>query len=297
MITKERFKERFKEIYDEVEKQVIDTLKKLEQDNPQDYVLFLANGEYRELITAPYSPYTIDNRTDVYRDLYRNKFLLDFLEKYYLKKEPLENLPEDEKMYKIHLELMIYTHIWESKPFLKKLHRLAVICNKEDYPWVEDDLKTKKYEFINEIKENFNKANSGLSEIIGKAYNSSLRNAFAHSDYAIDEDLQKIILLNHNPENNWSLEDISFNDWEERFCYSALLCYHLLERVNIAKQQLIPHGEEEKTFAIKHPDREGGINDNRKIVYNKKEDAFRFVQHKENENDEILKYFSGIFIE
>ena len=288
MITKERFKE----IYDEVEKHVIDTLNALIKNNPQDYVLFLANGEYSKLVKSPsYSPYTIDNRTDVYRDLYRNKFLFDFLEKYYPKKEPLENLSKDEIIYKIHLELMIYTHIWESKPFLKKLHRLAVICNKKDYPWEVNVPKTKKNEFINEIKENFNKTNSGLSEIIGKAYNSSLRNAFAHSDYVIDEDNQKIILLNHNPENNWSLKDISFNDWEERFCYSALLCYHLLEGVNKAKEILIPEGKNEKTFTIKHPDRKGRINNNREIVYNKKENAFRFVQHKkENSQNKILPF-------
>ena len=276
MITKERFEE----IYNEVERQIKKTLKELEQNNNQDYVLFLANGEYSESVTIPnLSPYTIDNRTDVHRDLYRNKFLFDFLEKYYHpKKEPLENLSKDEVIYKIHLELMIYTHSWESKPFLKKLHRLAVICNKKDYPWEVKIPKTKKYKFINEIQENFNKANSGLSEIIGKTYNPSLRNAFAHSDYVINKDNQKIILLNHNPENNRSLEDISFNDWEEKFCYSALLCYHLLKGVYIAKEQLIPKGEEERIFTIKHPDRKGRINNNREIGYNKEKGDFYFVR-------------------
>lgn len=276
MITKERFEE----IYDEVEKHVIDTLNALIKNNPQDYVLFLANGEYNKSVTVlNCSPYTIDNRTDAYRDRYRNKFLFDFLEKYYHpKKEPLENLSKDEVIYKIHLELMIYTHIWESKPFLKKLHRLAVICNKKDYPWEVKVPKTKKYEFINNIKINFNNANSGLSKIIEKTYNSSLRNAFAHSDYAIDEDNPKIILLNHNPENNWGLKDISFNDWEEKFCYSALLCYHLLKGVYIAKEQLIPKGEEERIFTIKYLDRKRRINNNREIVYNREKRDFYFVR-------------------
>lgn len=275
MITKERFKE----IYDEVKNHVIDTLNALIKNNPQDYVLFLANGEYSKSVTAlNCSPYTIDNRTDAYRDFYRNKFLFDFLEKYYPKKDPLENLSKDEVIYKIHLELMIYTHIWESKPFLKKLHRLAVICNKKDYPWEVNVPKTKKYKFINKIQENFNKANSGLSEIIGKAYNSSLRNAFAHSDYTIYEVESKIELLNHNPKNNLSLKDISFNDWEEKFCYSALLCYHLLEGVYIAKEQLIPKGEEERIFTIKHPDRKGRINNNREIGYNREKGDFYFVR-------------------
>jgi hypothetical protein len=33
-----------------------------------------------------------------------------------------EILPDE---YRFHLELMIYTHTWESRPFLKTLYRIA----------------------------------------------------------------------------------------------------------------------------------------------------------------------------
>ena len=85
-----------------------------------------------------YIPYTIDYRIDDYNDTNRLTFLCDFLNKYY-SFNMNENIEFD--FYRINIETMIYTHIWESKPFLKNLYRLTSLLKGEEYKWkVKDEL-------------------------------------------------------------------------------------------------------------------------------------------------------------
>lgn len=70
---------------------------------------------------------------DRYKDETRLKFLSNFLSNFH--SFPTSQQATDDNEQRIHMELMGYSHIWESKPFLKKLHRLAHINNGEEYNW------------------------------------------------------------------------------------------------------------------------------------------------------------------
>ena len=79
---------------------------------------------------------------------------------------------------------MIYSHIWESKPFLKSLYRLGHGLKGENYHWKLTVPTKIKHLFITaNIRDIFSESNSKLADIIQLSYHSSLRNAFAHSDY------------------------------------------------------------------------------------------------------------------
>ncbi len=114
------------EVYKEITEKIINTLNKILDNlaisNPENYILFLINGEFNEILNQRkdlgYIPYTIYYRIDDYNDTNRLTFLCDFLNKYY-SFNMNENIEFD--FYRINIETMIYTHIWESKPFLKNL--------------------------------------------------------------------------------------------------------------------------------------------------------------------------------
>jgi len=184
MITKVKFLE----IENEVISKIENALYQLFVNYPEDYVLFMACGEYDEIIAnnkeLGLSPYTISGHNlDSYYDITRQKFLCEFLNRYYNFRDNKELQNDD---YRMNIEFLIYTHIWEAKPFLKKLYRLAnLICGKE-YDWKIQITNFKKYDFITKkIIDPFNNANCHLGQLITNTYNADLRNAIAHSDYQL----------------------------------------------------------------------------------------------------------------
>jgi hypothetical protein len=192
-----------------------------------NYVLFLANGEYHEKSrywSIKLSPYMIDAREDRYKDEDRRNFFIEFLRTFYgfPDKRPLED-----DLNRIHMELMVYSHIWESKPFLKQLNRLAVLIDHKSYPWEVKIPDMSKHEFIRfEIRDLFKKRGLALSNVITNGFHTSLRNAFAHSEYYFNKSSKKIVLDTYKGAS-WDLQDISFDDWSKRFAYTFLLCYYV----------------------------------------------------------------------
>ncbi len=211
---------------------------------------------------------------DKYKDDTRLAFLANFLSVFY--SFPNGQVSTDDNEYRIHVELMIYCHIWESKPFLKKLYRLAHILNGEDYSWNVKIPSMSKHDFIrNDIRETFKNNNSSLSIIIKNGFHTSLRNAFAHSEFSFDtiNNNRKIILDTYTGQD-WDIPEISFDDWSRRFIYSALLSYYMLDltyknRLNIVND----FGTD--TFIIKHPSKYSGLQDV-PIKYRKQYNSFHF---------------------
>jgi hypothetical protein len=275
MITRQEFAVIDKEVKDCIQ-QTLDNIKANSVDN---YVLFLADGEYRKEYTSPHlkiSPFVIDDRVDKFKDETRLKFLANFLANFY--SFPSSQSSTDDNEQRLHMELMIYSHIWESKPFLRKLHRLAHIVNKEEYNWNVIVPDMGKHDFIrNDIRKTLETNSNPLSEVIKKGFHTSLRNAFAHSDYSFDsfEKVRRIYLDNYSGES-WELRDISFNDWSLRFVYSALLSFYLLDLTHKNRVNLINDFSTD-TFNIKHPSSSGALN-NVKITYRQKYDQFNFQQ-------------------
>lgn len=273
MITRQRFAEIDNEIKDSIQK----ALDKLKAKRPDNYVLFLADGEYKSEYNNPqnsFSPFVIDNRMDKYKDQTRLMFLSNFLTTFYAFPSSQNNTDDNEQ--RLHMELMIYSHIWESKPFLKKLHRLSHLNNNEEYNWNVIVPDMGKHDFIrNDIRKTLEANHNPLATIIKKGFHTSLRNAFAHSDYSFDtmNDNKRIWLDNYNGEA-WELQEISFDDWSERFVYSSLLSFYLLDLTHENRIALTSDFRTD-TFAIQHPTKNGGLS-TVNIIYRQEHDGFNF---------------------
>lgn len=273
MITKTRFGEINEEIKDAI-KLSFDNLKSFSQNN---YITFLAEGEFKKEYDTPTSrqnPYVIDYRIDHDKDDTRLRFLTQFLSTFY--SFPSGQLNIDDNEQRIHMELMIYSHIWEAKPLLKRLYRLAHLINEEEYSWEVIVPDMGKHTFIrDDIRSFFLNKGNPIGEIIRKGFHTSLRNAFAHSEYIIDERNLRIVLDNYNGQS-WELREISFNDWSERFVYSALLSFYMLDHAHKRRLGLIDELGTD-TFTIKHLSRTRGTDDTQ-IRYRRDVDSFSFIQ-------------------
>lgn len=256
------------------------TLNDLRTTNQSDYVLFLADAEYKKEYGGEKSklnPYVINNMTDIYKDSSRLSFLSDFLTAFYSFSASQSKTDDHEQ--RLHMELMVYTHIWEAKPFLKKLYRLAHLNNEEQYIWKVNIPDNSKHTFIrDDIRKTFEDNNNPLFQIIKYGFHTSLRNAFAHSEYYFDpiKSNRRIILDNYKGNNSWELKEISFNDWSKRFVYSALLSFHLYSLSHKHRINLIRDIGTD-TFQIKHPSETRGYKMTW-IKYDKARDGFNFIK-------------------
>ncbi|MBS0646507.1 MAG: hypothetical protein JSR97_07955 [Verrucomicrobia bacterium] len=230
----------FAKIYNEVDNAIEDALNALFAFNQNSYALFLADGEYTKTVSG-YSPFSIDYRVDGYLDETRLRFLSQFLNEHYSFAPPLTQTVDDE--YRIQIELMIYTHIWEALPFIKKLYRLAQLLDGKNYKWCAQVPLMGKHNFIRlKIRDVFKRNGHTISEIMSKGFHSSLRNSFAHSQYAINSPFpaNKIVLFNGSGlKKNKLLPEISFDDWSKRFAYSFLLSYLFVKKADEHRRNLI----------------------------------------------------------
>jgi len=257
------------------------TFTELKEYNINHYALFLSEADYNEEYEGPaskFNPNVIDSRTDRYEDETRLQFLTTFLSDFY--KFPPSQIATKDDFQQLNVELMIYTHIWESKPFLKKMYRLAHLINRENYAWKVNIPPMGKHKFIiNDIRKTFEDNKNNLCEIIRNGFHTSLRNAFAHSEYSFDEmnGNKRILLYNYGGDDSWELKDISFDVWSRRFVYSALLSYHLLDLLYKKRKELVEETGN-TSFQIKHPKKTSGF-DYLWINYDKERDGFSFANN------------------
>lgn len=276
---------RFEEIKIEVENALNKALDKVKEVSLGNYILFIGNGEYMDSIkdNPKLSPYTIDDRTWFYKDETRLIFLSQFMRAFYSFPEGVTEVTDDS--FRINLEFMVYSHIWESTSFLDKMSRLAHLANGEDYNWNVKIPEMGKHDFIrNDIKALLNKQTLDLETIIIKSFHSQLRNAFAHSQYGIDIDKKCIYLANYKGAS-WELKEISTDDWSERFAYGIWLSFLLLKVVVERRKSLIEDCGT-NTFTIKHPSRDGKKVSDVKVVYEKERDYFSFERNETKDVDE-----------
>lgn len=240
-----------------------------------NYILYLADAEYKEQFKSPHSklnPYAIDNGEEKYKDESRINFFINFMQTFYsFRKNQNETIDNESK---ITVELMIYTHIWESKRFLKQLFRLASLASGKSYEWNVVVPEMHKHIYIREDIRNVLKSNSlRIATTISKGFHTSLRNAFAHSEYYLDS-RHKYIHLDTYKGGAWDMSEISYDEWTKRFLYTALLSYHFLN-VKFVKRKSLPVDFGKDEFLIIHPSNERkskAIN----IYYNNEFDSFSF---------------------
>lgn len=274
MITKEEFKKIDSEVKSSLE-EAFDFLKNNCVD--YNYIIYLADGEYHEKYRNSdlnLNPYTIDNRGDRHKDLSRQNFFIQFMKTFYSFQNDIKETFDDE--YILTMELMVYTHLWESKPFLRQLYRLADLINGKSYSWKVSVPDMSKHIYIRkEIRDILKSKNLSLANIITNGFHTSLRNAFAHSEYQIDI-RNKFIYLDTFKGGNWDIERISFDDWTIRFVYSALFSYHFLNLKAQKRAELVKDfGTNE--FLIIHPITENRFTA-RRIYYDVDYNRFSFYK-------------------
>lgn len=218
----------------------------------KDFILFLANGEFRPDISGGHlnlNPYSIDSREDHFKDKDRVVFLVEFMDMFY--SFPGKK-PSVDKSQTLHMELMIYTHIWESKPFLRQLFRLTSLAIGKLYPWSVDVPDMGKHDYLrNQIRTPLANLNLRLAGVITSGFHTTIRNAFAHSEYYFVEASKEIVLDSYTGKQ-WDMSRISYNEWSKRFAYSVLLSYHFYNLIHHYKT-LLPEENGTTRYAIAHP--------------------------------------------
>lgn len=205
-----------------------------------DFVLLLARGDYYEVLythTHDMSPYVIEDPTDELVDDTRQSFLNHFLKKYIKRLKEGDEMDDQELEYEINIQLMVYTHVWESHWLLKQLERIAAILSGKRYVWRSSVATTPKGSFIKEHIIQRLDGRSDLVDIIKRAYSDTLRNDFAHSSYYIDMRDRAIKSHQHG-----LLEEnvITFSEWEEMFVNSILLSVDLNNMLYEIKRNFVP---------------------------------------------------------
>lgn len=159
----------------------------------------------------------IEYMGDIYFDETRSKYYLDYLKKNYSQEG--YDYPIDSAIEDLTSELTIYSHLWDSDYFMKSLYRIAAIIYGRGYLW-ESVLPTRDVHihFRDNVIIPLKEGGFKLGIILEKVYKSSIRNAFAHSRYTIDETIRRIEIRPRS-----GVEFYSFADFQQLFLYSAIL--------------------------------------------------------------------------
>lgn len=256
-------------------KELFETAEK-NQTHPGDIILFCENGHYYDKVSPGCLPYLIGPGLEGFADSDRLDFFKSYLalrlEDAFNREGSSERKLELRKL-SIHLELMIYTHFWEAAHNLRALKQLANLVDSRDYDWNIKIPETGKYDFIKEeIREVFEKHGLSIARVIGESYLSQIRNAFAHCQYFFGA--KTIVFVNYDPNEPWTRESISFDDWEKRFSLSALLDEHILREKSSLEAEFA-HGSSE--VRIRVPNRTGGFNE-RSLVWHAPSGRFVWKQ-------------------
>lgn len=228
----------------EIQKEVVDTLcsslRKVRDKSFPDFVLLLAKGDYYELLSRTdidLSPYVIEDPTADYMDRTRLNFLASYINDYSARLREDIYSDDDAREYEMSIQMMVYTHVWESHLMLKDLERIANILAGKGYVWKSSVKSTKKSSFIRQnIITKLQGADNALANILKNSYSDQLRNDFAHSTYYLD--FKDGMIYSHG-HTLYGGPNISFLDWEEKFMYSIMLSYHLIKLLDEIKHSFI----------------------------------------------------------
>lgn len=262
------WKKDFKRINFLVEQSVKELFKRLEKTD--DYIPFLAFGDYIDKYEKSNdNPYIIDNRMDGFKDDAWMKTLLTFLNTSY----NFNNENTADSKVSIFFEMMMYIHIWESRPYLRFLKRIANLIGKNEYLWKLQISDKKKSVFLEQqILPILKKKKLKVVEIIRNGYEKQLRDAIAHNEYWHNLGNPEIILENYKTSPN-RIDKLHYNIWTERFCYTFLLAYYLRNYFEIKKQEL-DETKCKEGFEVKLLDKKGSTSEGM-IFYDKGKNKFK----------------------
>lgn len=159
---------------------------------PGDFLLFLAGADKNDTISHNEIPYVYDYQ--VY-DLNMSS-RIQFLEMYFNSNYAQHSFPTKDTPISLTFELLLYMQIWGEKSFLKKLHRLASLCNGNQYDWAVKIPPVGMHKFISPCTTTFEKNKLDFASLIRQSYLSQIRDAAAHDEYRLSHD--SIVFLNFN---------------------------------------------------------------------------------------------------
>lgn len=250
-----RRKGKIEEIIHEVEAAIEEVFEYIRTNDYNSFVLLIGRGEvFPGLKNTEGSDCVMDYQMDRYHDETRERFYLNYLNRNYRRdgfdysgKSGIDDLS---------IEMMIYTHLWESYYFLKSLKRIASIVNGDNYLWEVVIPDGGKCSFVKGVITAFQEKKLKLGDIIEKGYNSDIRNSFAHALYNVDVFVKTITLRPRRGERT-----ITFSDFQQKFLYSVILMnklQNMMENLHdevgkcnalVTKPFLTPDGLEVQVYA------------------------------------------------
>jgi len=213
-------------IDNEVSSAIDEALEALYRVSQPNFCLLIARaGALPMLENIGKSRYVVDDAMDSYHDETRQQFYLNYLNANYRK--GVLDYTEKDGLDKLYIEMMIYSHLWDSQRFLKDIYRIASMIAGKPYDWeldLEDGIsyKAMQEEIIMPLKTK----GLRLGEIIDSSYSSHIRNSFAHSLFDIDTHSRKIQLRSKHIKNSAD-SLLSFDVFQDKFLHSIFLCYCL----------------------------------------------------------------------
>lgn len=213
-------KQQFLHIANEVHNAINDCFQFAGKNNPNAFMLFLAKARW---YGNPINQYLLDYMGDDYKDETRNCFYVHYMEEFYPTK--LYDYKEDSSIcaYNLQIEMLIYSQLWESHPFLYKLASLAQICTDDYYDWKLVVPDNRLHDYIKEqIIAPLKAKGLELGDMIESCYNSNFRNALAHGLYSIDVENGTIQLSNRDAIKNGNTH-YTFAAFQNMFVHAVLL--------------------------------------------------------------------------
>lgn len=225
-----------KEIYNEVIESVVDSFDIIAREDYVSFILFIGRADVIPgLKRMVGTDCVIDYQLDRYYDETRESFYLHYLNRNYTKEG--FHYEGESGIDNLSIEMMIYCHLWDSNYFLKSLYRLASILDGKGYQWNTDIPENGKYNFIKEnIISPLRRRGVSLGNLVAKAYDSNIRNAFAHSLYNVDVAAREIYTRTKQGNKTYT-----FEEFQKIFLYSVILMNklqnYLEENHNLASEK------------------------------------------------------------
>ncbi|MBQ6198505.1 MAG: hypothetical protein IJK44_04645 [Bacteroidales bacterium] len=187
----------------------------------KDYISFILFIGRADIINGlkPYqgTDCVIDYQLDTIYDETRAEFYVRYLRRNYSRDG--FTYDGDSGIDDMHIELMIYSHLWDSSYYIKSLMRIASIVNGNGYiwnpeiDWMHKDVFMKKW-----IIDPLNASGLKLGPLVETCYDPSVRNAFAHSLYTIDAERRQITVRPRK-----GIKTLSFDEFQSLFLHSVIL--------------------------------------------------------------------------
>lgn len=229
-----------REIVNEVESAIDEAINALAKKDYNAFILFIGRADVMPLLKeSTGTECVIDYQRDRYYDDTREAFYIRCLNRNY-RKEGFSYFG-DSGIDDLSIEMMIYTHLWDSMYYLKSIYRIAYALSGNGYAWNPNIPENGKYKFMkDEVIAPLIANGYKMGEVLNKGYKSSIRNAFAHSLYTVDKEKRTISL---RPTSS-PYETLTFEEFQKCFLYSTILMNRLLNSLEVN------HMEAAKTNAV-----------------------------------------------